>query len=131
MATTLHYLVRDEIMVICAKNTYTYRTLQNAQTIKDVWKKEVKIVDPYACHELSGFYPDNWEIGEENDTIPAPGYRYPKYRAFYKSSKDDPIDHIVSYDEYAREVRVFRSVFELKGDELPVLDHTVRDRYAW
>lgn len=129
----VQYLVKDEIMVICAKNTYTYRTLQNAQSLEDVWEKEIKIVDPYACHELS-FSPKKWEweIDEEdNVTIPAPGYRYPKCKSFFKSSKNNLVDHVVSYDEYASQVRVFRTVFELKEGELPILDHTVRDRYAW
>ena len=132
MATTLHYLIKDEIMIICNKNAYTYKTLHVAKSLTDVWTKEIKIIDPYACHEMS-VRPENWEweIDEENsDTIPAPGYRYSKYKAFFKSSKNDLVDHVVSYDEYASKVRVFRTVFELKEGELPILGHTVRDRYV-
>ena len=126
---TVHYLIIDEVMVICTKNTYTYKTLHNVQHLEDVWKQEVKIVDPYGCHELSGIYPEKWDITEKDGLAVAEGYRYPKYKGY--SKWDDALERIISYDEYPKEVRIFRTVYELEGGELPVIDHTVRDRSIW
>ena len=131
----VHYLLIDEVVVLGKENNCRYKTAQTTENPEEIWKKEVKIVDPYGDHELSGYYPSNWDVYDEDDEdgeSPVPGYRYPKYYARvlndnsvwshfkYKSWGDDP-----------QEIRVFRKVYELEGGELPVLSHRTENRYAW
>ena len=137
MATEKHFLILDDIMVICKEETYYYHTIKDAQSLEDVWEKvSVDIVDPYgAPHKLSGFIPNNWRVDkdEDNGYSPIKGYRYPKYRG--TSMPDDSVwDHFISYtfgDDYPKEIRVFRTVYELEGGEMPILYHTTQNNYAW
>lgn len=53
----VHYLILDEIIVMGKENNCRYKTIQEVSTLDEVWKKEVKIIDSYGDHELSGYYP--------------------------------------------------------------------------
>ena len=130
---TTHYLIHDEILIIGKENSCRYYSLKDITNPEEIWKQEVRIIDPYGDHELSNYYPnDKWEIYNEDGESPAPGYKFPKYYARvindasvwkylkYKSWGDDP-----------QEVRIFRKVYELKGGELPALSHRTESRYAW
>ena len=132
MATT-HYLLLDEIIVIGKENNCRYKTVQSVESLEEIWSKEVKIVDPYGDHELDGYYPDNWEVyDEEDEESPVTGYRFPKYYA--RVLNDDSVwDHFKykSWGDNPQEVRVFRKVYELEGGELPALGHRTENRYAW
>ena len=128
-----HYLVIDEVVVIGKENSCRYKTLQNTESLEDVWRLEVKIVDPYGDHKLSGYFPNNkWEVYDEDGQAPVSGYRLPKY---YGRVIDDP--SVWKYLEYKswgdapQEVRIFRKVYELEGGELPALGHITENRYAW
>lgn len=129
----VRYLIIDEIVVLGKENNCRYKTLHSVESLEGVWSQEVRIVDPYGGHELAGYYPDNWDIyDEEVGESPVPGYRYPKYYA--RVLKDDSVwDHFKynSWGDDPQEVRVFRKVYELKGGELPVLGHITENRYAW
>lgn len=128
----VHYLILDEIVIIGKENNCRYKTIQETTTLEEAWKKEVRIVDPYGDHELAGYYPDNWDIyDEEVEESPVPGYRFPKYYA--RVLNDDSVWDHFKYKSWGnpREVRVFRAVYELEGGELPALGRRIENRYAW
>ena len=126
-----HYLIRDEIVVISKENASRYYTLKDVPNLEDVWKTSVDIIDPYGDHELKGYCP-NWEVYDEDGESPIPGYKTPRY---YSRVINDP--SVWKYFEYKswgdvpQEVRVFRTVYELEGGELPMLSHCTESRYAW
>lgn len=130
---TVHYLILDEIIVMGKENNCRYKTIQSTENPEEIWKKEVKIVDPYGDHELSGYYPDNWDVyDEEAEESPVPGYRFPKY--YGRVLNDDSVWNNFKYKSWGdnpQEVRVFRAVYELEGGELPALGHRTENRYAW
>lgn len=132
MANT-HYLLLDEIIVMGKENNCRYKTIQEVATLEEVWKKEVKIIDSYGDHELSGYYPKNWDVyDEDDDESPIPGYKTPKY--YGRSLNDSSVwDHFKykSWGDDPQEVRVFRVVYELEGGELPALGHRTENRYVW
>ena len=132
MATT-HYLLLYEIIVIGKENNCRYKTVQSVENLEEIWKKEVKIVDSYGDHELSGYYPENWDVyNEEDGESPIPGYKTPRY--YGRSLNDDSVWSHFKYKSWGdnpQEVRVFRAVYELEGGELPALGHRTENRYAW
>lgn len=131
MATEKHYLFLDDIIVVCSDETFYYHTMGDAKSLKDVWKREVNIVDPdLASHKFSGFIPDNWEVEEVADkgASPVQGFRYPKYRG--EMNDDSVWDHLISYTtgkDYPSCIRVYRTVYELEGGEMPILYSTIKE----
>ena len=83
----------------------------------------MKIVNPDGDYKLSGYFPDNWEITEEIGGNPIPGYKLPKYSG--SCIYDDSVwDHLhYSCDNAPQEVGIFRTVYELEGGEMPILDY--------
>lgn len=129
----VHYLIIDEIVFLGKENNCRYKTAQSTENPGEIWNKEVKIVDPYGDHELAGYYPDNWEVyDEEVGESPVPGYRFPKY--YGRVLNDDSVWNNFKYKSWGdnpQEIRVFRKVYELEGGELPALGHRTENRYAW
>lgn len=130
MAT--HYLLFDEIMVIGKERSYTYKTLQDVDRLEDIWTKEVKIVGP-GDHEMPGFVVKDWKLQPKaEDDRSFTGYRFPKYDG--TAVLDDSIWAHLRYKSWGDEpqqVRIFRTVFELEGGELPIIMPTSVSRYAW
>ena len=125
----VHYLISDEVAVFGEKVTYKYHTFKDVQHLEDVWETPVDIVDPYGDHQLSGFIPDNWEITEESGSSPVNGYRLPKYSGCsINDNEDDSIWgylHCTSMKDVPQEVGIYRTVYELKGGEMPISVHVI------
>lgn len=129
----VRYLIIDEVMVIGKENTSRYKTIQETGNPKEIWEKEVRIVDSYGDHELSGYYPnDRWEVYDQDGKSPVAGYKYPKY--YGRVLNDASVWKYLKYKSWGdepQEVRIFRNVYELEGGELPALSHRIESRYAW
>lgn len=127
----VRYLIIDEVMVIGKENTSRYKTVQETGDPSEIWKKEVKIVDPYGDHELEGYFPDNWEVYDEDGKSPVTGYKSPKY--YGRVLNDASVWKYLKYKSWGdepQEVRIFRNVYELEGGELPALGHITENKYA-
>ena len=130
----MHYfLLVDEIMIIGKENTCRYKTVQQVSRPEDVWSQEVKIVDPYGDHELSGYFPnDKWEVYDKDGTSPISGYKLPK--CYGRVLGDASVWKYLKYKSWGdepQEVRVFRDVYELELGKLPTLVHRTESRYGW
>ena len=129
----VHYLILDEIIVMGKENNCRYKTIQEVSTLDEVWKKEVKIIDSYGDHELSGYYPKTGMfMTKMMMNLPSPVI---KLLSIIGGSLNDSSvwDHFKykSWGDDPQEIRVFRAVYELEGGELPALGHRTENRYAW